>query len=108
MNYVVRALCTPETASAFALAGVATTEADPTKDLDATVAELAADPRLAVLLIEQSLNDRLSEEAKKRFARQPLPMLVPFPDATWADGPVVDDYVLELLRRAIGYRVRLK
>lgn len=108
MSYTVRALCSPETSTAFALAGVETFELDPSKSLDATVEELAADPRLAVLLIEQTLNDRLGDETRRRFSRRPLPMLVPFPDATWSKEQVIDDYVIELLRRAIGYRVRLK
>jgi vacuolar-type H+-ATPase subunit F/Vma7 len=108
MSHVVRALCSPETAIGFALAGVRIVETDPAKSVDAQVTELALVPELAVLLIEEKLNDRLSEETKKRFTRRPLPMLVPFPSAAWTEGQAIDDYVVELLRRAIGYRVRLK
>jgi vacuolar-type H+-ATPase subunit F/Vma7 len=108
MTFVVRALCAPETAIGFSLAGVRTIEADPVKSLDEQVLELALDPELAVLLIDEALSDRLGEETKKRFSKKPLPMLVPFPRAHWTEGQAVDDYVVELLRRAIGYRVRLK
>lgn len=108
MSHRVRALCSSKSALGFALAGVPVVEADPAKTLDVQVDELALEPQLAVLLIEADLEARLSEETKKRFSRRPLPMLVPFPSASWADGRAIDDYVVELLRRAIGYRVRLK
>ena len=108
MSYRVRALCNPGTAIGFALAGVRTIEVDPAKSVDAQAQELAANPELAVLFIEQDLDDRLSEETKRRLSKNPLPMLVPFPAPDWTEGQVADDYVVELLRRAIGYRVRLK
>jgi hypothetical protein len=35
-------------------------------------------------------------------------MVVPFPAPSWTERRDPDAYVLELLRQAIGYRVRLK
>jgi hypothetical protein len=41
--------------------------------------------------------------------RSPLPMVIPFPAAAWAPGrEAAEAYLVEILRQAIGYRVRLR
>ena len=78
MSYRVRVLCRPPLAAGFRLAGLTPIEAQ--------------DP----------------EEGGRRLAREPLPLVVPFPGPAW--GPPregAEAYIAELLRRAIGYRVRL-
>ncbi len=59
--------------------------------------------------MEDSIHQSLSEEARRDLARRPLPMVVPFPGPSWVStGVESDQYIVELLRRAIGYRVRLR
>ena len=61
-----------------------------------------------MLLIDERLHRGLPEEMRRELSRRPLPMIVPFPGPSWAEQRDPDAYVLELLRQAIGYRVRLK
>jgi vacuolar-type H+-ATPase subunit F/Vma7 len=61
-----------------------------------------------VILVEQSLFAALPAHIKRGIERRPLPIVIPVPSAVWAarrrEG---EDYILDLLQRAIGYRVRL-
>jgi len=109
MSLAVRAVCRPEVAGAFALAGVRAVEAATPPDAAARVAELRAQSDVGVILLEDSLYDRLPEESRREFGRRPLPMIVPFPGPKWEARPEdAEAYIVELLRQVVGYRVRLR
>ncbi len=109
MTYRVSVVCRPDVARGFALAGLGATEVSDVTEAAGAVAEHAADPDVGILLIEESLHDALPEEMRRAFGRRAVPMIVPFPGPSWAEaageaeGPIV-----ELLRQAIGYRVRVR
>ncbi|HEY7471554.1 MAG TPA: V-type ATP synthase subunit F [Gemmatimonadota bacterium] len=63
---------------------------------------------VVVVLLEDRLYDDLPEEARRALSASPLPFVVPFPGPTWAVRPPAEEYVVELLRQAIGYRVRIR
>jgi vacuolar-type H+-ATPase subunit F/Vma7 len=69
---------------------------------------LSREPEVGVVLVEEDLFEALPEELHRSLERQPLPIVVPFPGPTWVKRPPPEAYVVELLRRAIGYRVRLR
>lgn len=61
-----------------------------------------------VVLVEEPFYLALADAERRDLARRALPMVVPFPAPTWApalEGP--EAFITELLRQAIGYRVRL-
>jgi vacuolar-type H+-ATPase subunit F/Vma7 len=87
----VRVCCTPEVAPGFWLAGLPVAEARDRREAGDVI---AADPG-ALWLVQEALDPDL-----------PHLLVVPFPDPRWEDAHG-DDRVLEILRRAIGYRVRL-
>jgi hypothetical protein len=60
------------------------------------------------VLVEESLRDGLPQEAQARLDRTARPVVVPFPGPTWRAARPAEEWVVELLRRAIGYRVRLR
>lgn len=64
--------------------------------------------RRAVILVDEGIYDALPMETRRLLARQTLPMVVPFPLPAWAGGGPREAYIVELLRQAIGYRVRLR
>lgn len=104
---LVRVLCRPATARGFALAGLA---ADPVVEgLDPTPAieEALARPGTGVLLIEEPIYDGLGGELRTRLDRSTLPVVVPFPGPTFEAGRPAEERVVDMLRRAIGYRVKL-
>lgn len=109
MSLSVQALCRLETAPGFALAGLAPQEAATAGEGARKLLEMLDLPGLGVLLVEEPFYDALPEESRRQLGRRTLPMVVPFPAPAWAEraaGP--EAYILEILRQAIGYRVRLR
>jgi vacuolar-type H+-ATPase subunit F/Vma7 len=109
MSYAVRVVCPPEVAAGFALAGLHSSSVGTLAEGNECVKELLSRPDVGVILLEERLHAALSNDIRRELARRPLPIVVPFPGPSWvprAEGP--DSYILELLRQAIGYRVRLR
>ena len=109
MSLTVQALCDPETAPGFLLAGLAPQEAATAAEGARKLLEMLDRPGTGVLLVEAPFYDALPEESRRLLGRRILPMVVPFPAPAWAEraaGP--EAYILEILRQAIGYRVRLR
>lgn len=104
---LVRVLCDDAVAPGFELASLRpriTTRGGAEDALD----EMAAEPRTGVILIQSDLYDAADGPLLRRLEKQALPVLLPFPGPRWKERPSPDEYVVELLRRAIGYRVRLR
>jgi len=109
MTQGVRVVCRSDVAGGFALAGLRTVEAATTVEAADQLRELRRRPEVGVILIEDSLYDRLPEELNREFSRRSLPMVVPFPGPIWQARPEgAEAYIVELLRQVVGYRVRLK
>lgn len=108
MSFRVRGLATSPIAVGFRLAGVATDEVATVDAAARRLEELAGQPDVGVVLMEQSLFDEIPDLLRRRLSRRALPVIVPVPRATREAGTSGEEYILELLRRAIGYRVRLQ
>ncbi|HEY7636941.1 MAG TPA: V-type ATP synthase subunit F [Gemmatimonadales bacterium] len=108
MSHTARVLCQPELAAGFELAGLKVDEASSPEQAAGRLRGLLSGEEIGVLLIDERLHRRLPEELSRELARRPLPLIVPFVGPSWTEGRDPDAYVLELLRQAIGYRVRLK
>jgi vacuolar-type H+-ATPase subunit F/Vma7 len=106
-SHQVRAVCRPEVAAGFALAGVPVTEASSAQDAQRVIEALSSRAEIGVLLVQEDL---LTEAATERDTGQRLlPMVVPFPGPAVVKGKSgAEAFITEILRQAIGYRVRLK
>lgn len=105
----VRVVASPAVAAGFRLAGLAVDDADSPRDAERALRDEAARPDAGVVLVQQSLYDALTAEARRELERRALPILVPIPDPAWPEERRrPEDYILDLLRRAIGYRVKLQ
>jgi vacuolar-type H+-ATPase subunit F/Vma7 len=104
----VRVLASPAIAAGFRLAGLSAVdvvEAQATEQLLATVAR----PNVGILVVEQSVLDAIPDDVRMEIEHRILPIIVPMPTPNWgATRGDAEAYILELLRRAIGYRVRLQ
>jgi vacuolar-type H+-ATPase subunit F/Vma7 len=112
MKYFVRAVTTAPLAAGFRLSGMMVDDLDGRED-SATIGRrlvAAADrAQTGILLIEQSLFDAAPEDTRRDLEKRSLPIIVPVPAAAFAPSAhAAEDYILDLLRRAIGYRVRLQ
>jgi vacuolar-type H+-ATPase subunit F/Vma7 len=105
MELTVHVLCGPEVAAGFELAGLVVDQADETT-VGETMRRLASDPATGIVLVEQRLRRALPEDLMARLDRQATPLVVPFPSPSWGGPSVEEEYVMEILRQAVGYRVR--
>jgi vacuolar-type H+-ATPase subunit F/Vma7 len=102
-------LCRPPSAAGFALAGLQPVAVQNGNEATRRLAELLADAGLAILLVESGLYDAFDDEARHLISSRALPLVIPFPGPEWTEhATAADAYVVELLRRAIGYQVRLR
>ena len=106
MKTALRVLCRRPTALGAALAGIAPIQADTG---EAAAAALARTRDAGIVLVEQALYDALPPALLRAIRRAGRPILLPFPGpSTLAAAVSPEQELLEVLRRAIGYRVRLR
>lgn len=107
MSHRVRALCRPAVAPGLRLAGIPAREAEGGGEAAAGLVRLCDDPEVGVVLLQADLHDALPAALRRELARRTLPLIVPFPAPRWTAVPEAETFIAELLRQAIGYRVRL-
>jgi vacuolar-type H+-ATPase subunit F/Vma7 len=92
----------------FRLAGLRPHVVD-SKDAAADLlSRMVDDPQWGVILVQEDLMPDVPRSGRRR-ASAGLPVLVPFPAPSLERPPgEAEAYVAELLRRAVGYRVRLR
>jgi vacuolar-type H+-ATPase subunit F/Vma7 len=109
MSWTVRAIATPALASGFRLAGLPTDEVANPDEAGTVLSARSVEPGLGILIVEQRLLDATPELVRREVERKPVPVIVPVPSPAWGQRPAdAEGLILELLRRAIGYRVKLK
>ncbi|HEU0032562.1 MAG TPA: V-type ATP synthase subunit F [Kofleriaceae bacterium] len=109
MKAGLHVICGREAALGIALAGIAPIVATTGDEAAAALARLAHEPAHGgVVLIEQSLHDALPASTRRQLQREGTPILMPFPGPAPLPGVAPEHELLEILRRAIGYRVRLR
>ncbi len=109
MTWTVRAVTTPALAQGFRLAGVEVLPANDAAEAASLLAASVEQPSLGVLVVEQRLLDAIPDATRRDLERRPVPILVPVPDAAWGEHPAdAESLILQLLRRAIGYQVKLR
>ena len=109
MKAAVHVICGPEAALGIALAGLPPHVASSGAAAAATLQAIASEPaRGGIVLIEQSLYDALPPGMRRQLRRDGTPIVMPFPSPGLPTGVAPEHELLEILRRAIGYRVRLR
>lgn len=93
----------------FALAGVDTVQAEEDSAGARQLAALLSREDLGVVLADEQLAARLPDEVRAASQRRSAPVLLTVPRARWDEAvtPGANE-ILDLLQRAIGYRVRLQ
>ncbi len=110
MRAAIRVICRHPTALGVALAGVAPIEAESGADAAAALAKLASTPaKGGLVLVESELYDALPAATRRQIRKDGAPILMPFPGpAPLGPGVAPEQELLEVLRRAVGYRLRLR
>lgn len=91
----------------FRLAGAEVEEVAPGEEA-ARFRSLLSDPRLGVVAVENGVLSAVPEPMLRRAAARGLPVLLPFAlPRRFAEPGRGEAYVAALIRRAIGYHVKL-
>jgi len=95
----------PDARHGFALTGVRqlTVAAG---DLPAKLREIVRDPRTGVVIVDERLAVGPARQQIREMERRWPGLVIVLPSPEKA-GRIEEDYVLQLIRRAIGYQVRL-
>jgi vacuolar-type H+-ATPase subunit F/Vma7 len=105
----VHVICGPEAGIGIALAGIRPTVATSGEEAAQALEHIASEPaRGGIVLIEQKLYDALPPGTRRQLRREGTPIVMPFPGPGLPTGIAPEHELLEILRRAIGYRVRLR
>lgn len=102
MIRAVEAVCTSAVAPGLEATGLPVHRVDTAEEALARIGELRSGGEGGVVLLEADLHDEL-----ERAGRLP-PAVLRLPGPAWAERPAAEEYILELLRRAVGYRVKLR
>ena len=108
MTHTLRVVCRPALKAGFALAGVKAIPVIDSAEAGAVLSGLVERPGLGVLFVEEELYSGLPDALRETLERRPLPVVVPFPGPRREARATAESGLVELLRRAIGYRVRLR
>ena len=107
----VLALLKRDLGAGFALAGaevsVAADSAAARTALDAAVASRA----YGIIVVQEDLLQGMGEQARKAFAESTVPLIIEVAgEMVWrmAAEALPDDYVAQLIRRAVGYQLNIK
>lgn len=109
MRVPLHVLCREAPALGVALSGIAPTVVPTGEAAAAALQGWYGEPgHGGVVLIEQALYDALPASSRRQLRRDGTPLVMPFPSPGVPAGVPPEHELLELLRRAIGYRVRLR
>lgn len=104
-----RVVTGPETADGFMLAGVKVDAVRTVAETEARVKAALEEKDCGLLLVDELLLDQVGEPLLRRLERAALPIVVPLPlDMKWWREKRGMDYLLRLIRRSIGYHMRLR
>lgn len=98
-------LTPPDARYGFSLAGVEQ-RVTPSAELMTALLDVTRDANAGVLVIDERLIEPAMREALAELERKWSGAIVLLP-APETDAKTAEDYVLQLIRRAIGYQVRL-
>jgi V/A-type H+-transporting ATPase subunit F len=96
----------PDARYGFSLTGVRQVIAAP-EAMETTLTELVNDTRIGVIVIDERLSREMTPESLQQVERRWRGLIVVLPapeEAVLAE----EDYAMQLIRRAIGYQVRLR
>ena len=101
-------IASPGLSTGFALAGVDVVRAADGQAASRELDRLVDEATTGVVIIDEPLYRSLPEEQRRGLSRLTAPVVIPVPGPDWSAESTAHEYIVEILRRAIGYRVRLQ
>ncbi len=93
----------------FRTAGVETREVPTDTDMSGLLQSLQAEGDYGILVVEERLLERVSEAVMRRIRKKGLPIVLPVVlPHQWEEREEVESPVMRLIRKAIGYQIKIK
>ena len=103
-----RVIADSDSAVGFRLAGVEAAAASGPQEAERLLREWIEEGGCSLIIVAQRFLDAFSETTRRRLERLSLPIVVPLPlSPAWEREESSDEYVLSLIRRAIGFQMRI-
>ena len=93
----------------FKCAGFDCMEAEADGDIGALLTELQGGGRYGLIAVEERLLSRVPENVMRRLRKRGLPIIIHINmPLKWAEMEFGESPVVRLIRRAIGYQIKIK
>lgn len=103
-----RVIADADSAVGFRLAGVDAAVASGPQEAERLLREWIAEGNCSLIVVVQRFLDAFSETTRRRIERLSLPIVIPLPlSPAWQREEPSQEYVLALIRRAIGFQMRI-
>lgn len=107
-QYRLTIVTRPGAGLGFRLAGATVEEVDEAHGAR-RIAALVREPGLGILAVDETLLRQVPAAALERAGRDGVPIVLPFTlPARWEEQAGADAYVAALIRRAIGYHIKIQ
>ena|SRR3990172_11457041 len=105
----VIAIVDEDTALGFKLAGVEARIADTMEEMERGVKAVLSDREVRVVILDEALFRQLPERLGKKLEESTAPIFMPIPAVKlWRGAVRPEEYVARLIRRAIGYQIKIR
>lgn len=99
----------PGTSLGFNLAGIEVKEVKENEDVTAILNDIIKTGDYGLIAIEEGLLLKVDEGILKRIRKTGIPVIVPInTPKSWHGEAETESYITRLIRRAIGYQVKIK
>jgi V/A-type H+-transporting ATPase subunit F len=107
-RYWFKVVTRPGEGLGFRLAGAPVEEVAEGQESERFKAVIA-EQQVGVLAVEQAVLERLPEPLLEKVGREGVPVLLPFAlPRRWQEAGHGEEYVATLMRRAVGYHVKIQ
>lgn len=105
----VVALADPDTALGFRLTGIETVVVKKPDEAVQHIETLLEQKKADVVILSEDFLVTIPERLQRRIETSLKPIFVPIPHIrSWREGEKREEYLIRLLRRAIGYQIKIK
>ena len=99
----------PDAALGFRLAGIQALAVQEAQEAPGLLRELLEQREARVVMVDEGYLPLLPERLRRRIEESLKPVFVPIPQIqAWRGGERREDYLAPLLRRVIGYQIRIQ
>jgi vacuolar-type H+-ATPase subunit F/Vma7 len=93
----------------FRCAGIECLEVNGLADIPALLFKLQAGGRYGLVVVDEKILERVPEHEMRRIHKKGLPIIMPINiPRQWGEAEFGESPVVRLIRRAIGYQIKIK